>query len=493
MKRDLNARLERLVNDVLGRLRAERDTRAAFALAGWLATLLWKNHSRIYRLDELETVLLEKVPPLPVACAEPVQSPPDQAGPEIHLATEVYRSGGHTPLMAHLIQQADHPVEVLLTRMTNVQLAAQALGLRAEQVHSTGGENHPVDRVQALVQHLLKSTRVIASIHPNDVIGAVALRMAKGMRPDLPIGFMNHADHVFSTGIGACDHVFEISTYGWGLREARGSTERSTFVGIPIRPRATSSVGATEPGSPPIILTGGSPYKFRPLPGLSLPPVLAELMKRHPTARLTVLGPKSRDWWWWPLRAALGRRVQVRQALPKEQYQRLLQGCSIYIDSHPIPGGTALPEALMAGCNIAGIRGVVWGYSCADELLDTDPDAFQSSCTRLLEKASASLARQEDMRTRCSDWHAPVSVRRRLDASWSGPLRPPPMTINTPSSQNRPLELLWLDAGRLTHPGKKECPLTRHDHQWLAQRHLVHFGWRSWSTLKILFYAHVRS
>lgn len=489
MKQDLNARLQGLVDDVLDRLRAEQDIASAFDLATWMATVLWKNHSHIYRLDALETILLEKLPPLP----EPSLATAEATGPEIHLATQVYRSGGHTPLMAHLIEQADVPAGVLLTRMTDVELAAQALGVPIERVRSAGSHPHPLARVHGLARELLKSSRVIASIHPNDVLGAVALRMAKGMRPDLPIGFMNHADHVFSAGIGVCDHVFEISAYGWALREARGTTAQSSFVGIPIRPRTADLTITIASDEPPIFLTGGSPYKFRPLPGLSLPPVLAELMKRHPIARLTVLGPTSRDWWWWPLRVTFGRRVEVRQAIPKERYQQLLNDCSVYIDSHPIPGGTALPEALMAGRHIAGIRGVVWGYSCADELLDSTPDGFLASCARLLAGDRLALAQQQDTRIRCAQWHAPDQVRRRLDSSWSGLRNAPPMPGLPAAPPERPLERLWLRAGKLAHPGKKECPLSPTHKRWLARRHLSHFGWRSWSTAKLLFYAHVRS
>lgn len=243
MTRDLNARLEGFVNDVLDRLRAEQDIPSAFALGGWLATLLWKNHSRIYRLDELETVLLEKLFPLPSEFTEPREA----VSAEIHLATAVYRSGGHTPLLCHLIQQSDLPVNVVLTRMTDVKLAAQVLNLPADRVCSVGPESNPVSRVHALTRQLLRGARVIVSIHPNDVLGAVALRLAKRIRPSLPLGFMNHADHVFSTGIGICDHVFEISAYGWELREARGTTERSSFVGIPIHPRAARPFAASPP------------------------------------------------------------------------------------------------------------------------------------------------------------------------------------------------------------------------------------------------------
>ena len=72
-------------------------------------------------------------------------------------------------------------------------------------------------------------------IHPNDVACAVAVRFAKRLHPAIEVCFINHADHVFSVGIGAADRVFEISTYGWGLRPMRGTEATSSFIGLPIK------------------------------------------------------------------------------------------------------------------------------------------------------------------------------------------------------------------------------------------------------------------
>ncbi len=485
----LGVRLQHLVDDVLVRLSESQNVESAFALGGWLATLLWKNHSQIYRLDELETTLLEMVPP-PLASTP---GPRESVEAEVHLATEIFRSGGHSPLMAHLIRHADRPVKVLLTRMQDTDTAAQVLGVSPHQVQSAGHLTDSVTRLHELVRQLVANNRVIASLHPNDVLGAVALRMAKRLRSDLQIGFVNHADHVYSAGIGAADTVFEISTYGWSLREVRQTESCASFMGIPIKPHASNQRNALDQGGPSF-LSGGSPYKFRPLPGMSLPPVLSNLLASHPDSTLTVLGPKGRDWWWWPLRIQRGGRVRIQPAVPKEQYQQLLNSCTIYIDSHPIPGGTALPEALMAGCDVAGIQGVVWGYSPADELLSPDPQGFLDACKRLLQQDATALTRQEGTRTRCRQLHDPAAVRHRLEAAFSGQRLLPPFG-NIPATQEhcRLLESVWNREGRLIHPGRKECPQAPSDQRWLARRHLRHFGLFSWSTLKILFYAYVRA
>jgi len=483
------ARLQHLVDDVLTRLGAIEDVRSAFALAEWLATLLWRNHGGIYRLDALETTLLGKIP-------RPVLLPSETGqnlGHELHLATAVYRSGGHSPLMAHLIRQADRPTSVLLTRMQDLDTAATVLGVSVDQVHGVDHEAPTIARVHALVRLLIRSNRVIASIHPNDVLAAVALRMAKELRSDLQIGLVNHADHVFSVGIGAADHVFEISAYGWCLRQARRTEAKSSFIGIPIQPRAPNHLGTAD-RSAPLFLSGGSPYKFRPLPGMSLPPVLSKLLAEHPNATLTVLGPKSRDWWWWALRARRGRRARVQQAIPKERYQQLLNTCTVYIDSHPILGGTALPEALMSGCHVAGIRGVAWGYSLADELLSADPDSFLAACAKLVQHDAGTLARQQEVRSSCKQLHDPAAVRCRLSRALSGELVTPPFdAADLAADHVRPLESHWEREAHLIHPGKNECPLASKDKQWLARRHLLHFGPFSWSTVKLLFYAFARA
>src|SRR5271163_2203926 len=90
--------------------------------------------------------------------------------------------------------------------------------------------------------------------------------------------------------------------------------------------------------APVAFLTGAAAYKFRPLLGMSLPPVLDRLLDKHPLSRLTVLGPWPTDWWWLWLRVRRFRRVQFSRLVPRETYRALLRRCIVYIDSHPMSG-----------------------------------------------------------------------------------------------------------------------------------------------------------
>ena len=229
-KSPFDVRFQDFVNATLAFLGAKEDINEAFAVSEWLATYLWENASGIYRLDQLEETLVAK---LELKLNDCMMTSIPLPG-ELHVATELYRSGGHTPLAANLIRSSHSAVDVLLTRMEDVQLAADLLQVPNDRIRSAGTVGDMPLRVKALVEVMLQYDRVILHIHPNDVACAVAVRFAKRLRPAIQVCFINHADHVFSVGIGAADRVFEVSAYASSLRADRRTEAISSFIGLPI-------------------------------------------------------------------------------------------------------------------------------------------------------------------------------------------------------------------------------------------------------------------
>lgn len=479
-KSTFDVRFLGFVNATLAYLSAKEDINDAFALAEWLASYLWENISGIYRLDSLEETLAAK---LDFQSNYWVRSMPVESG-ELHVATQVCRSGGHTPLMANLIESASASVDVLLTRMTDVEVAAEVIGVPPDRIRTVGGLEDALSRVKAMVDIMVRYDRVMLHIHPNDVTCAVAVRLAKSLHPAMDVCFINHADHVFSVGIGAASRVFEVSTYGWVLRAKRGTESASSFIGLPIKqPDQEDHVKPFE--APVAFLTGGSAYKFRPLRGMSLPPALDRLLDKHPRSRLTVVGPGPKDWWWLWLRVRRFRRVQFSRVVPRETYRALRRRCAVYIDSHPMGGATAFPEALMSGCNVAGIRGVGWGYSCADELLSANADTFIQHCGELAIGNQSALQRQQSIRDRCVSYHGPVEVRARLDCSLAENrlVWPPQDQLNNLPSPI--LEEAWRTSESPKTPFTLRVALS--DRKWLARQHRKAFGIGSGS-LQLMFW-----
>lgn len=470
------------VDATMAYLGAKEQINEAFAVADWLATYLWENISGTYRLDQLEEILATK---LEDEFNHWTLTTTPRPG-ELHVATELYRAGGHTPLAANLIELAPTAVDVLLTRMTNVEMAAAVLRVSPACIHSVGDIQEMPLRVKAMVDMMIRYDRVILHIHPNDVACAVAVRFAKRLRPAIQVCFVNHADHVFSVGIGAADRVFEVSTYGWGLRAARRTEDTSSFIGLPIkRPQREDHVQSI--AAPVTFLTGAAPSKFRPHLGMALPPVLDRLLDAQPRSRLTVVGPWPTDWWWLPLRVKHFRRVQFSRFLPKEAYRTLLDRCSVYIDSYPTTGGTAFPEALMSGCNVAGIRGAIWGYSFADELLSADTDTFIRNCAELVSGNEVAIQRQQSVRERCIEYHGPAAVRARLDQSLveNRLLDPPPGQLK--HLPNPMLEAIWQAAESPQVLLSLTLRLTLSDRKWLAREHRKVFGMGSASRRLMLW------
>gem|GEM_PF-1172369 len=476
-----SARFLDFVHTTLAYLSTKQEINEAFALGEWLATYLWENISGIYRLDELEEILAAKLDG-DFNRWTPTTAP---GSGELHVATELYRSGGHTPIAANLIESAPAASDVLLTRMTNVEMAAEVLGVPQDRIHTVGDIRDAILRVKSMVDIMVQYDRVILHVHPDDVTCAVAVRFAKRFRPAIQVGFINHADHAFSAGIGIADRVFEISTYGWGLRQARRTETTSSFIGLPIKKPVQQD------HAPPIatsvtFMTGAPAFKFRPRLGMALPPVLGRLLDEQPRSRLIVVGPKATDWWWLQVRVTHFRRVRFSRVVPKVKYRSILDRCTVYINSYPIGGGTAFPEALMSGCSVAGLQGVGMGYSYADPLLSADTDTFLQDCLKLSSGNQEALQRQQDIRQRCVDYHHPATVRARLDSSLSEK-----RLLGPPEDQLRDLpqpilEAMWQAAESSQTP--LPLRLSFSDRKWLARQHRKIFGLSSGSR-QLMFWA----
>lgn len=446
-------------------------------LGTWLARFLWENCCGIYRLDELETAVLRKLPALRTPSVT-------RRGAELHVASAIFRTGGHTSLMRTLVHAAPVQAEVLLIRPTDSHEAASILGLPHERIHLLASSSDLSATLANLLAHLGAYDRIVLHIHPDDLLTAIAARLARQCRPQLNIAFMNHADHAFSVGIGAATKVFEISGYGWQLREARGIANCATFVGIPI---ALPDTWPPSNHSERYAFTGGTAFKYKPFNGKALPPILARLLASEPDLQLRVVGPRSKDTWWWALRWRHGKRVRMLKSLPKPSYLQMLQHCAFYIDSYPWPGGTAFPEALMRGGLVVGLRGGAYGYSLADALRCESADDFLETCRRLLSRDAAALARQAEVRRQCGEFHAATATRLRMDEAFaSNELIAPPASIQLKQAIPA-FEEDWQSQGRTRPPKLKglTLPPTVRDTIWALWHR--QFGWLNRDTLKLGF------
>ena len=418
----------------------EQNVSRAILLAEWLARFLFTNYCGIYTFNRVERALVSRFEKL------------DYSGvrsPVLHIASELYAHGGHTRLMKNLINGMEATLRTTaITRFANRNEIAALLGIDADQVH-VFAHNDEVEKVVALASYFIKFERLVLHLHPDDVTAAVALALAKKSYPKIKVFFVNHSDHTFSVAIGAADRILELSAYGLSLAKERGGENRSSFIGIPIAP----SIEAHSVRQKKLILTGGSAYKFKPFGKPNLADAFARLLAADPGLSVIAIGPRARDHWWWALKLSYPRRFRTMARLPYQDYLRLLENCALYVDSHPITGGTAFTEALMGGCTVSGRHGGPNGYGLADALRQDGQHAFVAHCQAVLAEDETALAEQNRVRTHALYFHALGAVQGRFRSTLFGDvLCPIPLELGK-AKFDYYFRSSWLAAGTLTAVG----------------------------------------
>jgi hypothetical protein len=409
---------------------ASNDIVQGFELAEWAAHHYWKNSVGVYRRDDIEQALADKIQ---------LEGPAGALREgELHIVTRTYAQGGHTPLLRTLVSTS--------TAVTVDVLATEAGGLGeiefggSKQFCAPPGVNR-TGKIGFLVEKFIQYQTLFLYIHPDDLLSAVALRMAKKIAPEIQICFVNHADHLFSVGIGIADVILEISAYGWMLRDKRSSADKSHFIGIPIASHINNNSDHTQSG---YVMTGGSAYKYKPTEGRSLPKLLDQILAAEPAMKLLVVGPRGQDSWWWRLHLKYHKRITIKKLVARDEYRSLLENASVYIDSYPVTGGTAFPEALMNGKRVAGLASGLMGYSVADPLKSSSDEDFVQSCLTLFRNDRECNHQQERIRELCHEWHSPEIVRARIDQIVSSQEPPKPLPDAFRSGDCLVFETNWL-------------------------------------------------
>ena len=430
------------VRSMLVAIQRETDIERAVLISEWLARFLFSNYFGVYRLDQLEEVLVSKVPSQTIVISA-------QRKAELHIASELYAHGGHTRLLKALVAQGRNNPEVLLTRVADRKHILDILAIADSRLHIVDGSSAR-QQVHQIASIAAGYEMVVLHIHPDDVICALALHSIKRSGHKIHIAMVNHSDHTFSVGIGLADVLLEVSTFGWALRASRDTEGKSSFIGIPIQ---TGPISEGDVRVPALLFSAGSAYKFKPNARASLPASMRVVLQQVPSTRLLVVGPRRTDYWWWSLKLRFWNRVDISNRVPHEDHLRHLKNCDVYVDSFPITGGTAFTEALLHGCNVAGLVGPSFGYGAADSLRSRTAEALTNHIAGLIGGVDTIISRQQEVRAVAAHFHFPAAVRKRLDETRnSGILHQPPteFAINVPY---RSFETTWAQASKVMAPG----------------------------------------
>jgi hypothetical protein len=309
----------------------------ALALLRLYARLHWDNISGHFSNEQLEASIFEK-------WRRGLPETRQAALPEVdflHIASQTHEQGGHSRLLQRL------------------SVGLSKYGSQAMLLSDARKRNHvpdfpgPVERLRAkpaecaaaIIAASRNAGTILLHIHPDDSPAAFAARAlrAAGKR----VLFVNHADHVFSLGPGASDVVLEICMTGWKTTRDRRAARAQSFMGIPIVDENVHVREHSPPRDGPIVSIGG-PGKFCPTDGLSFPDFLMNVMSQV-SNDVILIGPSSKEAWWKDVTDAYPGRIHLRGFVPAGEVDEILRSASCYIDSFPLDGGTAYPQAAALG------------------------------------------------------------------------------------------------------------------------------------------------
>jgi hypothetical protein len=164
-----------------------------------------------------------------------------------------------------------------------------------------------------------------------------------------------------------------------------------------------------------------------------------------------------------------------------------LMSCALYIDSFPLSGGTAFPEALIAGNHVIGLSAGTHGYSPADALRVEDADVFVGRAKAILHNDAAALAAQELARKDCIAFHEPNAVKARIrDVMATGRLAEPPDAISALGLPPILAEIKWDQTSKTKVPlPNRRGKYARRIHAVVAASHAKAFGFFKRPTLRL--------
>jgi len=344
---DVAARVQRVLHGCLTRRRTVDDLLDVAELTSHLA---WRTHSGLFALSDVESALqeLSAIPDrMATNCANQV------AGRTLHVLTEAYTVGGHTKLAYRWMEAMDdeqHAV-VLVRQRTPIApevVAPHGRGIPVLDLAALGVRKSG-DRLRVLLALFGAAHRVMLHIHPDDACSVAAAYQL----PRADIRFINHADHVAWLGAGLPIAQVNLRQSATDLSIARRGIAADACVELPLplgdrceipRKEARARLGFGDREI--LILTVASGYKYCPIGGRSLTPLLHRALSR-PEVRLLAIGPHPDHSVFSPLIEQYPGRV--RALGPVIDVRGYRAAADIYLDSYPFGSCTSMLESAVCG------------------------------------------------------------------------------------------------------------------------------------------------
>ena len=342
--------------------------------AAWVqtsATYAWLNHCGIFASPVLEGIL-EDIARRTTSTSRPPSTFMEASRPRLpkrilHVATQLYPTGGHTQAIRCWAEQdrgREH--RLVLTRQGPTPIPD-----KIRQITSFSSSRNAINQLDRRPGGLLaRSARlrkavgwadlVILHTHNYDVVPTLALHAWPASPPTV---LVDSNDHTFWIGRSAASLVMHMRESGQELGITRRGlgAEDSFVLERPLQlPRRTASRADAKRrlGMDPqqvVIGTAADPTKYRPVSGTSFLDLMVPVLRAHPDAVLLAAGPARDEGMWQDANVATNGRVRALGLL--HDMRPFHQAADIYLDSFPFASLTSLLESGSLGNPTVTYRG----------------------------------------------------------------------------------------------------------------------------------------
>lgn len=406
--RELNSSLRSM-------LMAGYDPSVLLPIAKLYGGLCWANDDDTYFDEDIEKHLTEK---LASHCKDELNCCRESNGNDVVLiASALHDAFGHSAVVDKwlkvMAKECNH--KLIITRSITEKTAAKFVnyGVSLHQCKSGG-----MAGIKEIILAAKCARMVVLHTSPDDIDAVIAARLLKSI--GITTVLYNHADHVFSYGISGADIVCEISHFGIKLsNRTKRVFGKSFFLGIPLvqTSRNCAVNNPIESGKHILktVISCGTSYKFKPDEGYDFNIFINQMLEARDDVQIVLVGPDAKENWWADSIVRWGNRLKFMGVMSADDYKCLLRSADAYVDSHPMSGGTAFPEALLAGIPTFGLNVPIQGYTFADELRVDAVNTLVERVCAFLDKDAAAFADMERVRMKVVSNQAETAFKEKLE------------------------------------------------------------------------------
>lgn len=428
---------------ILQAISNSRDVAQVLNLAEHFGKFHWLNTTDRWAFPELERHVFQMVEPIIGDLVVP-----SERTRTLHVLSEGYDIGGHTPLCVNLIKEQKRRKEdvvLAITRQATKKIIDEVSEASIQVIHPKGVG---IEKLKSLCNIFLASKSIVLHIHPDDIMAALAAMIAE--RHGIHCHFVNHADLHFSYGPSSCSSILEITWASWITSQKYRFPKRQSFLGIPsstFNVEDLKKTGDTSIPSYPYFISVGGVQKYQ-LQQSNKFVDFVEYLCGTKKQNLVLVGPSDRT----PF-AKLTEQAQNNLLLlgiqDRAQTLRLMAASQAYIDSFPEGGGTSVINAMKMGLPVFGAKSKVGMYG--DDYVSENTNDLKNAIDLFLESGMPPSTLTE--RAKFVDEHFSIGAcTDRLERTIAGESVQIPYQFDTDSIDLTYYQKRWLEHDKIYIP-----------------------------------------